>query len=97
MESRTLNSQRVAPEAVAHLTSATENCLNYHLDPLTKTKIFPQAETHEGRLENWGSATGLVIITDSCAECGLKYTQHAFPLSRTDLLEKHGLKLEDFH
>lgn len=84
---------RVSPEAVAHLTKRLEKCLNYDLDPATRTKVFHDLKISRDVTRN----PQLVTITESCSECGLRLTSHSIPVQRTDVLAKLGIKLEDIH
>lgn len=81
----------VDPDAVKHFTTPLLKCLNYDFDPITHTKIFHDLKLEkETFIEN-----GLVKVTERCKECGLLYSNHAFPVTRVDVAKKLGIDIND--
>jgi predicted nucleic acid-binding Zn-ribbon protein len=88
---------RPSVESVAHLKKRLDKCINYDLDPLTKAKTYHDLKLARDVTKTAGNDRALVQITESCSECGLKYTMRSIPVTRTDILQKLGIKLEDVH
>lgn len=81
----------VSVDSVAHFKKKLEHCLNYRIDKRRPAdKIFhPLKLVRDVNKDQ----SNMVLIIERCAECNLKYSIHAIPRTRTDVLEKLGVKL----
>jgi hypothetical protein len=76
--------------AVAHFKRKVENCFNYTINK--KKGLEPIYHPLKLKREVFQRPEG-VHITERCETCGLLYSQRLIPLSRTDVLEKLGIKV----
>ena len=82
---------KVTADSVKHFKMRVQDCWNYRVDKRRPAdKIYHPLKL---KTEVDKSHPQYIMFKDRCETCGLVYAQTVVPRTRTDVLEKLGVKL----